>query len=522
MVRGLARIPAPIQLKFLAVLGALAALLILVGVIGLLVLSESNARAQRVVDLQRRSNAVTDLRLEVASQLYAVETALATQDQRTIETAVRQLGLTGYSVDRLQFVAGAEADLVARVVAAHDQFAAANARALDLVRAGRIADAQRVQTADVRPLADRLERLTNELIDRAQAEVVQSIEDSRQAYATSQATVLAFAGTSLVLALVLGLALGFSIIRPIRAIGSRVERIAAGDFSGHVAVDNRDELGALAGNVDRMNDQLGRLYADLEAANRHKSEFLSNMSHELRTPLNAIIGFSEVLLERLFGDLNEKQTDYLNDILGSGKHQLALVNEILDLSKIEAGRMELQLSMFSLRAAIDNGITMLREVAGRSGVTLEIAADPLVDVIEADERKVRQVLFNLLSNAVKFTPEGGTVTVRTRALADAVEVSVDDTGVGIAPADQDGIFEEFGQAKEGKGREGSTGLGLTLAKRFVELHGGTLTLHSVVGQGSTFTFVLPLRRSNVRPIPEAIATDPGDANAPLDRGARRA
>ena len=473
----------------------LAALLILLGVIGLFVLGEANARAQRVVDLQRRSVAYAALQLETANQLYAVEAALALSDPRVIDTAVRQLGLTGYSVDRLQFVASGEADLVAAVVAAHEQFAALNTKTLDLVRAGQLAEAQRVQAAEVGPVADRLERLTNELVDRAQAEVVQSIEDDRQAYTWSQGIVLAFAGVSLVLALVLGLALGFSIIRPIRAIGSRVERIAAGDFTGHVQIENRDELGALAANVDRMNDQLGHLYADLQAANRHKSEFLSNMSHELRTPLNAIIGFSEVLLERLFGDLNAKQTDYLKDILESGKHQLALVNDILDLSKVEAGRMELQLSMFSLQAVIDSGITMVRETAANAGVALEVACDPRADTIEADERKVRQVIFNLLSNAVKFTPSGGTVSVRTRGSPDTVEVSVDDTGIGIAPEDQGRIFEEFGQATEGKSREGSTGLGLTLAKRFVELHGGAMTLNSALGQGSTFTFVLPLRRA---------------------------
>ena len=476
-------------------LGVLAALLILLGVIGLVVLGEANARGQRVVDLQRRSVAYAALRLETTTQLYLVEKALAILDPRDIDAAARQLGLTGYSVDRLQFVASGETDLVARVVAAHDQFAALNARTLELVRAGQIAAAQRVQTVEVQPVADRLERLTNELVDRAQAEVAQSIEDSREAYARSQVIVLSFAGLSLVLALLLGLGLGFSIIRPLRAIGQRVERIAAGDFNDHVRVDNRDELGALAANIDHMNDQLGRLYADLEAANRHKSEFLSNMSHELRTPLNAIIGFSEVLLQRLFGDLNEKQADYLQDILESGKHQLALVNDVLDLSKVEAGRMELQLSTFSLQAVIDHGITMLRETAARSGVVLEVECDPRVDSIEADERKVRQVLFNLLSNAVKFTPKGGTVSVRTQARSDAVEIAVDDTGVGIAPEDQGRIFEEFGQAKEGKSREGSTGLGLTLAKRFVELHGGAMTLHSTVGQGSTFTFVLPLRRS---------------------------
>src|SRR5690242_10533265 len=256
IVRSFARLRAPIQVKFLAVLGALVALLILLGVVALVLLAEANTREQRVVDLQRRSIAYADLRLETTTQLYAVETALASRDPKIIDAAARQLGLTGYSVDRLQFVASEEADLVARVVAAHDQFAVLNARTLDLVNTGQIAEAQRVQTVEVQPVEDRLERLTNELVDRAQAEVAQSIEDSRDAYARSQAIVLAFAGLSFVLAIVLGLALGFSIIRPLGVIGARVERIAGGEFTGKVRIDNRDELGALAVNVDRMSDQL--------------------------------------------------------------------------------------------------------------------------------------------------------------------------------------------------------------------------------------------------------------------------
>jgi signal transduction histidine kinase len=205
-----------------------------------------------------------------------------------------------------------------------------------------------------------------------------------------------------------------------------------------------------------------------------------------------------VLLQRIFGDLNAKQTDYLQDILSSGRHQLTLVNDILDLSKVEAGRMELELSSFSLRTVIDSGVTMLGERATRRGIALEVEGDPSVDTIEADERKVKQVLFNLLSNAVKFTPEGGTVTVRTRAAPAAVEVSVCDTGVGIAPEDQARIFEAFGQAKSAesaKTTEASTGLGLTLAKRFVELHGGALSVRSAIGAGSTFTFSLPRRHA---------------------------
>jgi signal transduction histidine kinase len=251
-------------------------------------------------------------------------------------------------------------------------------------------------------------------------------------------------------------------------------------------------------NVRLFNDiqQKGR---ELEVANRHKSEFLANMSHELRTPLNAIIGFSEVLLQGIFGDVNEKQREYLDDVLSSGKHLLLLINDILDLSKIEAGRMELEPSTFSLTVALDSGLTIVRERASRHGIALSAVLPKDLPPIEADERKVKQILFNLLSNAVKFTPEGGTITVRTRGEAAGVQVSVSDTGIGIAPEDQAGIFEEFVQAKSAKSTEASTGLGLALAKRFVELHGGELSVRSAVGAGSTFTFSLPRRASASAP-----------------------
>jgi GAF domain-containing protein len=232
----------------------------------------------------------------------------------------------------------------------------------------------------------------------------------------------------------------------------------------------------------------------IEAANRHKSEFLANMSHELRTPLNAIIGFSEVLQERMFGELNEKQAEYTDDILTSGRHLLSLINEILDLSKVEAGRMELEVATFDLPLAIDNARTFLRERAVKHGINLDVTVDERLGDFTGDERKIKQILLNLLSNAVKFTPEGGRIGISARQTDGAIEISVTDTGIGIAPEDQARIFEEFRQVggdyahkKEG------TGLGLTLAKKFVELHGGGIWVESEVGKGSTFTFTLPER-----------------------------
>jgi signal transduction histidine kinase len=231
---------------------------------------------------------------------------------------------------------------------------------------------------------------------------------------------------------------------------------------------------------------------ELEAANRHKSEFLANVSHELRTPLNAIIGFSEVLQERLFGELNEKQAEYTDDILSSGRHLLSLINDILDLSKIEAGRMELEVTTFDLAGAIENALLLIRERANRHGIKLDRVIDDRLGDFTGDERKVKQVLVNLLSNAVKFTPEGGQIKVEATLGESAVIFSVTDTGIGIAPQDHEAIFEEFRQVgtNYAQKREG-TGLGLSLTRKFVELHGGKIWVESEVGKGSKFTFTLP-------------------------------
>ena len=243
--------------------------------------------------------------------------------------------------------------------------------------------------------------------------------------------------------------LSWSLIGPIQRTEARLAEIAAGDFSGRLDVPNRDELGALAANVNRMNDELRRLYGELETASRHKCEFLANMSHELRTPLNAIIGFSQVLQQRLFGEINAKQEEYLDDILSSGNHLLSLINDVLDLSKVEAGQVELEVAAFSLREALERGVVMVRERATKSGVQLSLELAPDVDLVDGDERRVRQVVFNLLSNAVKFTPAGGSVVVATARVDGEVQVSVTDTGPGIAPEDQERIFEEFQQTDVG-------------------------------------------------------------------------
>ncbi|HXZ51730.1 MAG TPA: ATP-binding protein, partial [Burkholderiales bacterium] len=282
-----------------------------------------------------------------------------------------------------------------------------------------------------------------------------------------------------------------------RGIGAiMVTREAAGAFSDKeiVLLKTFADQAVIAIQNSRLFHEIEDKSRQLEIANQHKSDFLANMSHELRTPLNAIIGFSEVLQEKMFGELNEKQLDYLNDIHSSGRHLLALINDVLDLSKIEAGRMELELSKFNLPAALANALTLVRERAQRHGIALSLEVDPRLGEVQADERKCKQILLNLLSNAVKFTPDGGRVALSARLDTDKAEISVADTGIGIAKEDQQAVFEEFRQVGRDytKKAEG-TGLGLALAKRFVELHGGAIRLESEPGKGSTFTFTLPVR-----------------------------
>jgi signal transduction histidine kinase len=259
----------------------------------------------------------------------------------------------------------------------------------------------------------------------------------------------------------------------------QMERYLRGEY---VALRQREEA-----------EREARRARDLaEAATRAKSEFLASMSHELRTPLNAIIGFSDVLSQGMFGDMNEKQTEYSRDILSSGQHLLSLINDILDLSKIEAGRMELEVTNFHLPQAIDDAMLLMRERAARRGIGLDRQIDERLGEIRGDQRKVKQILLNLLSNAVKFTPESGHIGVRAALVERTAEISVTDTGIGIAPEDQEAVFEEFKQVGTTSKKIEGTGLGLALCRKFVELHGGKIWVKSQPGQGSTFTFTLPV------------------------------
>jgi signal transduction histidine kinase len=507
LVRAVAKLPAKLRTKLLAAFLAIAALLVLVSLLGVRVLGQANSRSERLKTLQ--------------THRAGYETLLAQA------TTVRDiLGLCAGGVDAYKFTGGKapassrtnrclrSIDSVMQTTKdnlgdATDLGFTPSAAEVSLFRTvqqdytkldhvvGTITSSKRLSL----PLHQRAENLADDLKSAAQLLATRAtnktnllVEANRSSYVGSRNLFIGAAAGAVVLALLLGYFLSWSLIGPIQRVVGRLGGIASGDFSRHVEVANRDELGDLGSRVNQMNDELQRLYRELETVSRHKSEFLANMSHELRTPLNAILGFAQVLEKRLFGELNEKQEEYVEDIRSSGDHLLSLINDVLDLSKVEAGQIELELAPFSLREAVERGVVMVRERASKNGVVLAVEIEPEVHVISGDERRVRQILFNLLSNAVKFTPAGGRIEVSARLVDEEIQLAVADTGPGIPPEDIDRIFEEFQQTDAGAKQREGTGLGLALSKRLVELHGGRIWAESEVGVGSRFVFTLPVKQ----------------------------
>ena len=535
LVRAVARVPLPIRAKQLFGSVAVAALLALVAVLGLVALGQSNSRGTELRTLQQQGG-YEQLLLTDATQLkLLLDFRLARHPEErpsrseepdlhpAYDPASYQRGFLsaldqqiGNEFTRLCLDAGGcpqESGSPDCTDCTFAQFAPHLPLTLEAVApslSAKIADSQPLfigvsgssgepqapfQSEFVQSdrraasFAKKLAALTGQTKARANALVA----GDRRSYRRSRDLLIGAGAGSLFLALALGLLLSDSVLVPLRKTQRRLAAIATGDFSGRVEVPNRDEIGALAADVNRMSDELQRLYQELETASRHKSDFLATMSHELRTPLNAIIGFSEVLHEQMFGELNERQLAYIDDVLAAGKHLLSLINDVLDLAKIEAGKMELELSEVEIPELLRSAVSMHSERASRGGIELSLTTEPHEITISADGRRVRQIVFNLVSNAVKFTPAEGHVDVSARLDDGQVEIAVTDTGPGIAPEELETIFEEFTQATDGKRAEG-TGLGLPLSQKLVELHGGRLWVESEVDRGSTFRFTIPVRQ----------------------------
>jgi signal transduction histidine kinase/HAMP domain-containing protein/cell division protein FtsB len=678
LVGWVARLPARVQTKLLIAFLSIVGLLIVLGAVGLQVLSGVNDQTNELIKLQRRIAAYRQVQHDTTNQLYSISTALLLQDDRMLDAALRQLNQFGYDLDRMEFVAESEVQVLGQVRQEYDQFTADVTQVVELFRAGRTEEARTVQQAEIMPSADRLERLTNQLVNTAEADMVAAIETTEGAYGTSRLIVVSFAVGSILLALGLGYIISWSLIEPVKKIETRLRQIAAGDFAQQVAVANRDELGVLAGNVNQTSEQLGRLYQEvqartaelarsvdelealgevskavnstldldtvlqtivakavqlsdtdagtiyvfsstrqqfrpratygmsdeliaaisdqaiglndpgigdaarrrapvqvpdlsegtpspaqkivldagyrsvlvvpllrpnklvgalvvrrrksgefdqqivhlletfaaqsvlaiqnaklfreieekgreLEAASRHKSQFLANMSHELRTPLNSVLGFTELLVDGIYGELPDRAKTTVARVQANGRHLLGLINDVLDLSKIEAGQLTLALEDYSVGQIVRSTITAVEPLARSKGLSLAATVGENLPLGRGDERRLTQVLLNLAGNAVKFT-ETGAIDILADAVDGHFEITVRDTGPGIAPTDQGLIFDEFQQVDSSSTRQkGGTGLGLAISKRIVEMHGGTIGVESVPGSGSTFRMKIPIR-----------------------------
>jgi signal transduction histidine kinase len=487
LVRLVSRVPARVRIKLLAAFLTIELLLIAVAAVGLQVLSGVNQRTDELIRLQRKIEAYRQVQHDTINQLYSVASVLLSSDEVTLESTLRQLNQFGYNVDRLQFVAKDEIDVLDRFRQDYDRFTGIVRQIVDLIRAGRVADARQLQAAQAAPLADRLERLTNQLVNKAEADMIAGIEASNQAYATSQWTVVGFALGSGLLALILGYGISGSLIGPVTEIETRLSQIAAGDFSRRVRVDNRDELGTLAANVNRMSEQLGRLYHQLEEANLAKSRFIAAASHDLRQPLHALNLFvTQLRTER---DPAEK-----NRLIARIDAAIAAMNDLfnalLDMSRLDAGVLVPYISEFPIDQLLRRIEMTFTDAAREKDLRLRVVGNGAW--IRSDFILLERILLNLVSNAVRYTEAGG-IVVGCRRRAGGLRIEVRDSGIGIPEDQQGSIFGEFYQlATVKRDRRSGLGLGLAIVDRLCRLLDYPIELTSRPGKGSRFVISVPL------------------------------
>jgi signal transduction histidine kinase/DNA-binding NarL/FixJ family response regulator len=487
LVRLVSRVPARVRIKLLAAFLTIELLLIAVAGVGLQVLSGVNQRTDEIIRLQRKIEAYRQVQHDTINQLYSVASVLLSSDEVTLASTLRQLNQFGYNVDRLQFVAKDEIDVLDRFRQDYDRFTGIVRQIVDLIRAGRVAVARELQAAQAAPLADRLERLTNQLVNKAEADMIAGIEASNQAYATSQWTVVGFALGSGVLALILGYGISGSLIGPVTEIETRLSQIAAGDFSRRVRVDNRDELGTLAANVNRMSEQLGRLYHQLEEANLAKSRFIAAASHDLRQPLHALNLFVTQLR-------TEKDPAEKNRLIARIDAAVAAMNDLfnalLDMSRLDAGVLVPYISEFPIDQLLRRIEMTFTDAAREKDLRLRVVANSAW--ILSDFILLERILLNLVSNAVRYTEVGG-IVVGCRRRAGGLRIEVWDSGIGIPEDQQSSIFGEFYQLSTVKrDRRSGLGLGLAIVDRLCRLLDYPIELTSRPGRGSRFVISVPL------------------------------
>ena len=513
LVRAVARVRASVHVKLLAAFLLITLLFIAMGVVSLRTVMSTSRQTTLLDQAHERVSWSRQIEHALAMQMHFTAMALIARDDETVGQILRENNRFNDTLARVETAAPAEERaLIQEIRGAQEEAMAVVADIANAVRDGRIAAAMRAMRAREEPLYRRIEGLVGELVAAEEARMA-SLRSGIEADNRHSLRLMAgFAAVSIVLALLGGFVISWSFILPVRAAHDFLSEVAAGRFGGTIVVPNRDDFGALAEHMNRMSRELHRFDEEqrvaaealrglndrLSQASRAKSEFLANMSHELRTPLNAILGFTELMLDELYGEVPATLREPLTDIQTNGRHLLRLINDVLDLSKIEAGRLELGGGEYSVQEIVDVVHTSLRSLAIEKGLAFTATAPADIPPARGDGRRLTQCLMNLAGNALKFTRHGR-VDIDVRLDGEWLVYRVSDTGIGIPKDEVENVFAEFRQVDAAITREfGGTGLGLSITKRLVEMHGGRIWVESELGKGSTFFFTVPLHADGGR------------------------
>ena len=515
LVRGVARIRTSVQRKLLAAFLLVTLLFLAMGAFSVQTIRRMSQHTDWLDDAHQRVDLSHQLQHSLAMQMHLTGMALLVRNETALSNILRENNRFNDTLGRIEEAsAPAERQIIQRIRAGQEEAMTVVADIANLVRDGKIGEATELQLTREDPLYRSIDGLVGQIAQHENDRMAALRASIDAANRRSLVVMGGFALVSVGLALVGGFVISWAFILPVRAAHSFLSDVADGKFGGTVDVPNGDEFGALADRLNETTRELARLDAEqrqtadalrslnvkLEQASRAKSEFLANMSHELRTPLNAILGFTEMVLDDLYGEVPTDLKEPLADIQTNGKHLLRLINDVLDLSKIEAGRMELSLDDYAVDDVVATVRASLRSLADEKGLELVTEVEGNLPDAYGDSKRITQCLLNLVGNALKFTKHGR-VTVGVERQGEVLRYRVSDTGIGI-PADQiDVVFAEFRQVDATTTRDfGGTGLGLSITKKFVEMHGGRIWVDSQLGKGSTFYFTIPLRVERGTPV----------------------
>ena len=508
LVRWVAGIKASVHAKLITGFFIVTFLVVAMGALSLQAIDQTARQSLLLDEAHKRVEWSRQIQNELALQMNFTAMALLLKDEATVAKILRANNRFNNFLALIAEAAMAEEQgVIERIRAAQGTVLTTVADIANLLRDGKAGEAMSLQQSKGYPLYEQIAGLVDQVVTSEQSKMAGLRANVAAAARRTQVLMAGFVVVAILLALLLGFVISWSFILPVQQAHGFLNEVAKGNFQATIDVPNRDEFGVLAARMNHMSQELHQLYekqraaglelqrlnGQLTEASKAKSEFLANMSHELRTPMNAILGFIEMLLDDLYGEVPESLREPLIDVQVNGKHLLNLINDVLDLSKIEAGRMELALSEYSVQDVIEVVCASLQSLAAEKGLKFSAGAQPEIPLAYGDGKRVTQCLLNLAGNALKFTKQGQ-VEIWVEQMDGLLRYRVSDTGIGIPPDQLEQVFGEFRQVDAAITREfGGTGLGLSITKKFVQLHGGRIWVESDLGKGSRFFFEIPLR-----------------------------